>query len=725
MAAPAETDPAAPTPEGWRRWRAGASGRWLGILLTIALAAVILLTDLTLLARARYAAFDYYQLIMPRERKAEPPVIIAVDDDSLKRIGQWPWPRSVMAELIDRLAERKPSAIALDILFLEPDRSSPERVASALRSRSPKLAEQLARLRPNDEILAESIARAPVVLGISGIDAAPDEGAPGRARRTRGPMGITSFSDALRSLPNLDAAAQLQGIINVDPELGIVRRVPLAAYVAGDLVLSLPVAAYTVAQRRGAVAVSQEYGLSLLHVAEKRIPMESGGKAWLHFAPPNEAGASGSPWFGFFGAAKGKPAKIIRAADVIEGRDKAEDYAGKTILVGVTALALLDTHTTARGDRVPGLEIHGQILESVVDDAFLSRPIWMRYAEALIFLLGAGLLVLYVPKVPPRRSFAILLAWWLALLAVGVGAFYWARALFDPVTPILGVTIVYGFMLSATLVRLENQRRQLSTRLATQREAAARVTGELEAARRIQTGMLPTRESVLQYERRVELFAHMSAAREVGGDLYDFFPLSGDRFVVFVGDVSGKGLPAAMFMAVSKALAKSAAMRNHAAGPAEIMTILNAEISRENPEQNFVTVAALVINLKTGQLDYCNAGHEPPILSRRSGEILVLNDGGGPPVCVMEGYEYEQATIRLEPRDILVLASDGLTEAMNGRGELYGRQRLHALLDSPVRRNIDPTVLGNEILTAIRQFEAGSEPADDQTLLLVSWRGAL
>jgi serine phosphatase RsbU (regulator of sigma subunit) len=217
----------------------------------------------------------------------------------------------------------------------------------------------------------------------------------------------------------------------------------------------------------------------------------------------------------------------------------------------------------------------------------------------------------------------------------------------------------------------------------------------------------------------------MSAAREVGGDLYDFFPLPRDRFVVFVGDVSGKGLPAAMFMAVSKALAKSAAMRSDAAGPAEIMTTLNAEISRENPEQNFVTMVALVIDLKTGQLDYCNAGHETPILSRRSGEIVILDQGGGPPVCVMEGYAYEEASVRLEPRDVLVLASDGLTEAMNAQGALYGRQRLQALLDSPMRQNVDPTVLGNEILTAIRQFEAGSEPADDQTLLLVSWRGAL
>jgi serine phosphatase RsbU (regulator of sigma subunit) len=325
----------------------------------------------------------------------------------------------------------------------------------------------------------------------------------------------------------------------------------------------------------------------------------------------------------------------------------------------------------------------------------------------------------------PRGSFAVLLACVVVFVCAGIGTYQWGRTLFDPTAPITGVTLLYGLMLSATLVGLDLQRRELSTRLALEREAAARVTGELEAARRIQTGMLPTRDSVLRTERRVELFAQMSPAREVGGDLYDFFPLPGDRFLVLEGDVSGKGLPAAMFMAVTKALAKSAAMRGNA-GPADLMTTVNEELSRENPEQMFVTMIALVIDLKTGEVAYCNAGHEPPVLTRRSsGDTLLLDDGGGPPLCVVDDFPYEEARVKLEARDVLVLASDGFTEAMNRDGALYGRERLRALLESPVRRGVDPTVLGNEIIAAIKQFESGSEPADDQTLLLVSWRGAM
>jgi serine phosphatase RsbU (regulator of sigma subunit) len=383
-----------------------------------------------------------------------------------------------------------------------------------------------------------------------------------------------------------------------------------------------------------------------------------------------------------------------------------------------------DRHITAPGDPLSGVEIHAQMLDAAYEGATLTRPPWTRPLESAAFLLCAALVIITVPRTRPRGSFAVLLACCVVIAFAGIATYRWGRVLVDPTAPITGLTLLYGLMLSATLVGLDLQRRELSARLATEREAAARVTGELEAARRIQTGMLPTRQSVLRTERRIELFAQMSAAREVGGDLYDFFPLPGDRFLVLEGDVSGKGLPAAMFMAVTKALAKSAALRANT-GPADLMKTVNEELSRENPEQMFVTMALLVIDLKTGDLEYCNAGHEPPILTRRSGDTVLLDDGGGPPLCVFEGFAYEQASVRLEPRDVLVLASDGFTEAMNRDGALYGRERLRALLESPVRRGVDPTVLGNEIISAIKQFEAGSEPADDQTLLLVSWRGGI
>ena len=277
-------------------------------------------------------------------------------------------------------------------------------------------------------------------------------------------------------------------------------------------------------------------------------------------------------------------------------------------------------------------------------------------------------------------------------------------------------------MVSATLIAIDLERRELAAHLATEREAAARVAGELGAANRIQTRMLPDPHTVLANEPRIEIHAHMRPAREVGGDLYDFFPLAGDRFFVLVGDVAGKGLAAAMFMAVSKALAKSSMLRE-TIGLEHLMTVVNTEISRDNPEDLFVTVVALIVDVRTGAVEYCNAGHEPPLLLRRDGLSEILNDGGGPPLCVMPDFPYATAAAAFQPGDVIVLVSDGITEAMNPDGVLYGRSRLQTLVQTPSMFASDVDSMGVEILEEVKTFEAGAEPADDQTLLLVRWRG--
>ena len=449
---------------------------------------------------------------------------------------------------------------------------------------------------------------------------------------------------------------------------------------------------------------ADELGLTRVGIGQRQITTQRDGRVWMHFSAHD-------------------PARFISAGDVIAGRDDPAALRDKIVLVGVSAIALLDHHTNARGERMAGIELHAQLIESILEGSTLRRPAWARFVEALGFALAAAAILLWAPRVRPRRSFLLLLAGAVLLIGIAAGAFWWGRVLIDVGTPLAGLIVLYGLVLGATLVAMDVERRNLAKNLRTQRDNALRVTGELQAAQRIQTGILPTRESALKQERRVDIFTHMKPAREVGGDLYDFFSLGDDKFFVMEGDVSGKGLPAAMFMAVSKAVTKSCALRDGAAGVADMMRAFNQEISRENPEQMFVTMVALIVDLRTGDIEYCNAGHEPPLLMRRTGEALVLDAGGGPPLCVVDDYEYGLARAQLEPRDVLVLASDGITEAMNPEGDIYGRARMKALVEAPDRRHLDLTVLGNEILAAVKRFEAAAEPTDDQTLLLVSWRG--
>jgi serine phosphatase RsbU (regulator of sigma subunit) len=208
--------------------------------------------------------------------------------------------------------------------------------------------------------------------------------------------------------------------------------------------------------------------------------------------------------------------------------------------------------------------------------------------------------------------------------------------------------------------------------------------------------------------------------------LYDFFKLGNDHLFFMVGDVAGKGLPASIFMAVSKALYKSAALRSrpeNGTAIGEVMRAANDEISRDNPEMLFVTVFAGILDLKSGELDWCNAGHDSPFCLRPGKKIPTRLEGdAGPPLCVIEGYAYRPERYRLLPGEALCLFTDGVTEAMNANNELYGRRRLYSVLESCTEAT-DALQLVNAIRDDVRAFVLATERSDDLTMLVLRWNG--
>jgi serine phosphatase RsbU (regulator of sigma subunit) len=232
-------------------------------------------------------------------------------------------------------------------------------------------------------------------------------------------------------------------------------------------------------------------------------------------------------------------------------------------------------------------------------------------------------------------------------------------------------------------------------------------------------GFLPTR---LAKEDRVDVYAVLEPARIIGGDLYDFFKLDADRLFFAVADVSGHGVAASLFMAVSKALCKSAALRR-GDDLGAIIREVDADISRDNPEAFFVSVWAGLLDLRTGELHHCNAGHEPAwLVGPGAGPARLLAAGGGPPLCVVDGFPYEAASYRLRPGETICLVTDGVTEAQDAARRLYGRDRLSQVLSSVV----DPPgvdALGEAIRSDVAGFTAGTEASDDLTILVLRWRG--
>ena len=205
--------------------------------------------------------------------------------------------------------------------------------------------------------------------------------------------------------------------------------------------------------------------------------------------------------------------------------------------------------------------------------------------------------------------------------------------------------------------------------------------------------------------------------------MFDFFLLDDHRLFVMIGDVSGTGLGAAMFMALIKSLCRGAVMRQ----PDRLEQALaqaEAEIRRENPESLFVTMLVLCLDLETGEFIFCNAGHDPLYgLSPDRAEVRRLDHGGRPPLCVLDGYPYPLGRERLLPGELICMITDGITEAANAAGQLYGHARLERVI---TRMNgATPDELVSSIRADVLEFAAGAEPADDMSVLALRWMGPL
>ena len=254
--------------------------------------------------------------------------------------------------------------------------------------------------------------------------------------------------------------------------------------------------------------------------------------------------------------------------------------------------------------------------------------------------------------------------------------------------------------------------------LAVMREALASrdklvaLQNELDVARKMQQSILPT---VFPQLPNCELYGHMVAAREVGGDFFDVVKLADGRYGLAIADVSGKGVPAAMFMMSSRTLLKGAAIGTP--HPGNVLREVNDVLEQDNESLMFVTLFYGVYDPATGELTYANGGHNPPLIVHSDGTSMELPQTNGVALGVMGGMEYEQSKITLEPGDTAVFYTDGVSEAMNGENEEFGMDRF-----SQVFANTPPSgaIAANKaVFEAVQQFADGTPQSDDITCLVL------
>ena len=660
--------------------------------------------------RLQGAWFDAHQALWPREVSRLPVTVVAIDQASLIEFGQWPWPRNLLARLVRVVQRAEPAAIGINILMPEPDALSPERLLLHSQVEDRALAEALRALPTHDAQLARAIAPARAVLAVAGTQEAGQhplrvppvtlQGADGDALPR-----LPVYGGALSSIAELDSQADGWGLVSVETARGVIRRMPTVASVQGTLLPSLAVEMLRVAQGAPSLRLNVSgRDVTSVTVGQLNLPTEPDGSVRLYFSPHMDQ-------------------RFVSAVDVLDGRVRESELRGQLVLIGLTGVALQEYQSTPLGERLSGSEVHAQLLENLLQGSMLQRPRWAPAFEAALLLLLGGLLLWAVPRWRIHHAALLLLACVAVPLLLALAAFHSRQYLFDALTPGLSLLVFFGVLLLLTLAEATQRERALERLVQAQREDGARLSGELQAAQRVQTATLPDPDS-LHGDPRVELHTTLQPAREVGGDLYDFFMLDERRLFLLIGDVAGKGLSASIFMAVSKALYKSAMLRAPDAGIGAIMALANAEVSRDNPGNLFVTAFAAILDLQTGRLDYCNAGHDNPYRLHPSYDApRRIDDGDGPPLCAVPDFDYRGAGCQLLRGELLCLMTDGVTEAQTPAGELYGSDRLARRLAELQQRRVGARELLDALRGDVAAHSAGAEPADDVTILVLQWNG--
>jgi sigma-B regulation protein RsbU (phosphoserine phosphatase) len=239
---------------------------------------------------------------------------------------------------------------------------------------------------------------------------------------------------------------------------------------------------------------------------------------------------------------------------------------------------------------------------------------------------------------------------------------------------------------------------------------------DLSVASEIQQAILPRIFPPFpDLEDVVDIAASMTPAKDVGGDFYDFFRIDNDHIGFAIADVSGKGIPAAIFMAVSRTLIRATGVRG--GSPAECISYSNRLLAAESVDCMFVTVFYAILNVRTGEIVYCNAGHNPPYVLKKNGQVEALPMSKDPMVGAIDGIDYHEEKMQLEKGDALVLFTDGVTEAMNVSFDEFGEQRLEETLEEVTLHSCQDII--NAVKSDVASFTEGAEQSDDLTLLTI------
>ena len=621
-----------------------------------------------------YLSFDLYQKIFPLDKQDSKVVIINIDEKSLSKFGQFPWNRSIFAKIIENVNRSNPKVIGFDIFFTEKDKQTPEEIIKAYNILSSDVINYLTNIQSHDERFRQQLDVSNSVLAVLGSKVA-SEGSYDRSAKAKfiskggDPKNFTYvFPYSIGSLEILENSVKGLGSISfLDQSDGIIRSLPLIVRFKNKLYPTMGLEMVRVGSKQKNLFIEMnEVGIKRVSVRPYKISSDPNGIFWIRYK-------------------KTKKNQYISASSVFDGKFDESIFKDKYVLIGASAQGLFDLVKTPLGVTIPGVEVHANVIENILDNSYLTRNPNIYVFELLFSIIIAFVTFYFSQIIKPKYSLVIFFGSTVSVILIGFGFFLLRSELVDFSYPVFMVTAVF---LTGLYFRFIKENELAISNL--QKQAALKK--ERELAGEVQKRLFP---EIKKFEHFV--YAKNVPARDVSGDYYDIIEINENEFYFTLADVSGKGVRSGMLMAKASSVFRT--LSNLKLPLEKIVFLVNNEIVEAKFKGMFVTAVFGKMNVSNGEIEIVNAGHES-IMLFDEGKNYEFIKSDLPPIGIIK-YSNEAMVIKRNlniKNKTFVVYTDGVTEGYLKNGNelgVEGVKNIIAEIEEINPKNIIDNIIDN------------------------------
>ena len=618
-----------------------------------------------------FLSFDLYQKTIPLKKESSKVVIVDINEKSLEKFGQFPWSRSIFAKIIENINTAKPKAIGFDIFFSEKDKQSPEEIIKSYNLIPTDVAE-IQNIRGHDEIFSEQLEKSNSVIAVLGSNVS-SHGSYDRSAKAKffskggDPKEFTfSYPYSIGSLEKLEKSAKGLGAISfLDQMDGIVRSLPLILRFNNKLYPTMGLEMIRVGSKQKNIFIElDEVGIKKLSVRPFKISSDPNSVFWIRYKQSQKD-------------------QYISASSVYDEKFEEDFFKDKYVLIGASAQGLFDRVKTPLGVTMPGVEVHANVIENILDNSYLVRNPKVYIVELLFSIIIAFITFYFSQTIKPKYSLVIYFSTTLSVILIGFTFFLLRSELIDISYPIFMVTAIF---LAGLYFRFLKENELAISNL--QKQAVLKK--ERELAGEVQKRLFP---EIKKFEKFV--YAKNVPARDVSGDYYDIIEINENEFYFTLADVSGKGVRSGMLMAKASSVFRTLA--NLSLPLEKIVYIVNNEIVEAKFKGMFITAVFGKMNVLNGEIEIVNAGHESIMLFDESKNFEFIKSDL-PPIGIIK-YPTEKMVKKrnLNIRDkTFVVYTDGVTEGYLKNGKELGVEGVKKIISNI--NEINPKNIINNIV---------------------------